>query len=94
LGWCSPVNHFSPVPISFTNQISKWKKQLIENTPQLFNGAHKKKTKEAEEIEAQLYQQIGQLKVEIDWLKLDFHPLGGVLAPKVNNNIWLLAQFL
>ena len=51
------------------NQISKWKKQLIENTPELFDGSHKKRTKEKEEIEAQLYQQIGQLKVELDWLK-------------------------
>jgi len=51
------------------NQISKWKKQLIENTSELFDGSHKKRTKEKEEIEAQLYQQIGQLKVELDWLK-------------------------
>jgi len=51
------------------NQISNWKKQLIENTPELFNGSHKKRTKEKEEIEAELYQQIGQLKVELDWLK-------------------------
>jgi putative transposase len=51
------------------NQISKWKKQLIENTPELFDGSHKKRTKGKEEIEAQLYQQIGQLKVELDWLK-------------------------
>lgn len=51
------------------NQISKWKKQLIENTPELFDGSHKKRTKEKEEVEAQLYQQIGQLKVELDWLK-------------------------
>lgn len=51
------------------NQISKWKKMLIENTPELFNGSHKKRIKEKEDLEAQLYQQIGQLKVELDWLK-------------------------
>ena len=51
------------------NQISRWKKQLLENTPQIFNGSHKKETKDAEEKEAELYRQIGQLKVELDWLK-------------------------
>jgi putative transposase len=51
------------------NQISKWKKQLIENSPELFNSLKNKKTEEASEKEAELYQQIGQLKVELDWLK-------------------------
>ena len=51
------------------NQISKWKKQLIENSPELFSSLRNKKTEEASEKEAELYQQIGQLKVELDWFK-------------------------
>lgn len=50
------------------NQISKWKAQLIESAPGLFrDGRQKKKEKDSIE-EEQLYEQIGRLKVESDWL--------------------------
>ena len=50
------------------SQIHAWKKALIEGAPQVFeNGAgHQEKDQEA--LTAQLYQQIGQLKVERDFL--------------------------
>lgn len=51
------------------NQISKWKKYLLENSYEIFNKSAGKSPKEAKEREAALYQQIGQLKVELDWLK-------------------------
>ena len=51
------------------NQISKWKKQALEGLPGLFNGKRKKEDFSAEQMQAELYQQIGQLKVELDWLK-------------------------
>ena len=51
------------------NQISKWKKQVIENMPEIFSGKRKKKEKSGSELEEELYKQIGQLKVELDWLK-------------------------
>ena len=51
------------------NQISKWKKEVLERLPELFNGKMKKADKTADELQAELYQQIGQLKVELDWLK-------------------------
>jgi transposase-like protein len=53
------------------NQISKWKKQVLEGLPQIFSGNNRKREreKEQEQLIAQLYQQIGQLKVELDWLK-------------------------
>ena len=49
--------------------ISQWKKQALEGLPSLF--AHKNSRSEAveEALKASLYQQIGQLKVELDWLK-------------------------
>ncbi len=51
-------------------QITDWKKQVIIGIPSLFGG---KKIliddDEKEEITAPLYQQIGQLKVELDFLK-------------------------
>jgi putative transposase len=52
------------------NQVSKWKSQLIENAKILFeDGRTKKIDKDKEELESRLYQQIGQLQVELEWLK-------------------------
>ncbi|MHA1280221.1 MAG: transposase [Candidatus Helarchaeota archaeon] len=51
------------------NQICKWKKQLLESLPDLFTDRRKKRDKEQEELVEELYRQIGQLKVELDWLK-------------------------
>ena len=51
------------------NQISKWKKQALEELPDIFSSGRKKRKQSSEEREAELYKQIGQLKVELDWLK-------------------------
>lgn len=52
------------------NMVRKWRKQLLEMLPDLFSDHRKKKDKEdRDELEAELYRQIGQLKVELDWLK-------------------------
>jgi len=50
------------------NQVTKWKKQLIDNASSSFKDGRQKK-KENNHSEDHLYQQIGQLKVELDWLK-------------------------
>ena len=50
------------------NQVSNWKKQLLERLPQVFSdksGPLKDHDREKEK----LYQQIGQLQVELTWLK-------------------------
>lgn len=52
-----------------TNQISKWKKELLETVETLFQDKRKQENKSQEAKESLLYQQIGQLKVELDWLK-------------------------
>ena len=51
------------------NQIRKWRKQLLECLPDLFTDRRKKKERDNEELVSELYRQIGQLKVELDWLK-------------------------
>jgi len=50
-------------------QVKQWKKQLIEELPSVFTHAPNKQAQQQDELTAQLYQQIGQLKVELDWLK-------------------------
>ena len=54
------------------NQISKWKKQALEELPGIFSSVRKKREEKSEELESELYKQIGQLKVELDWLKKKF----------------------
>ena len=51
------------------NQISQWKKQALEGLPQLFGDKRKKENQTTSDREAQLFEQIGRLKVELDWLK-------------------------
>ena len=47
--------------------ISTWKRQLLDSAPDLFDKRHKSR-KDAEAQTAELYRQIGQLKVENDFL--------------------------
>lgn len=52
------------------NQIVTWKKQLQEAAAEVLTDKRRhSETNNQEELIAQLYQQIGQLKVELDWLK-------------------------
>ena len=49
--------------------IHAWKKQLLNNAEELFQSGAKTSSGEHEALEAQLYEQIGRLKTELDWLK-------------------------
>ncbi len=51
------------------NQIGQWRKQLLKELPNLFSDRRKKQDKEQDDLISELYRQIGQLKVEVDWLK-------------------------
>jgi transposase-like protein len=51
------------------SQINLWKKQLAEGVPTIFANSPSSKRKDEESLTASLYQQIGQLKVELDWVK-------------------------
>jgi putative transposase len=57
------------------HQISVWKAQLVQAAPGVFSGRADQREKEGEELRDKLYQQIGQLKVELDWLKKKVGPL-------------------
>ena len=51
------------------SQIHKWKKELLENAAGIFGGDDTQKKKTDDKLVSQLYQQIGQLKVERDFLE-------------------------
>jgi putative transposase len=54
--------------VHFT-MIGRWRQQAVEHIKSGFSNKREKEDKNREEITASLYQQIGQLKVELDWLK-------------------------
>jgi len=51
------------------NQVGKWKKQLLQVLPQVFSNRRTSSEKANDKLIDELYRQIGQLKVELDWLK-------------------------
>ena len=51
------------------NLIRAWKRQLQEDGPRVFATNGERKQKEQEAQEAELYEQIGRLKMELEWLK-------------------------
>jgi len=50
-------------------QVQQWKKQALEGMAQTFSSKKEQAAADQEALTAQLYQQIGQLKVELDWMK-------------------------
>jgi len=50
-------------------QARQWKIQLLNNIEALFSDKPSTALKEKDELIDQLYKEIGQLKVELDWLK-------------------------
>ncbi len=53
-------------------QIKAWKKEFLENKAFVFGGDQNKKTLDQElkaKHEQELYEQIGRLKMENEWLK-------------------------
>lgn len=51
------------------NQVSLWKKELLERGKEIFNSKVDSESIKNQELIARLYQEIGQLKVELDWVK-------------------------
>jgi transposase len=51
------------------NLVTHWKKQLLEGATEVFSSGKTEEGKADEELKAELYQQIGKLQVEVNWLK-------------------------
>jgi len=58
------------------NQISSWKRQLLDGVPELFADGRRRKEHESSANEQELYEQIGRLKMEVEWLKKKSAELG------------------
>ena len=51
------------------NQISEWKLQLLKNGGEVFGQNTARQQREQAALETELYEQIGRLKMELEWLK-------------------------
>lgn len=52
-----------------STQLYNWKKQALEGIICSFSDQSKKQSQDQNHLVEELYKQIGQLKVELDWLK-------------------------
>jgi hypothetical protein len=51
------------------NLVTGWKKQLLAEASNIFSVKRENDQREQEELVARLYQQIGQLQFELEWVK-------------------------
>ena len=49
--------------------IHGWKKQLLAGAEGVFGSGAKAATRDTEEQQAELFEQIGRLKMELEWVK-------------------------
>ena len=50
-------------------QISQWKKHLLDGIESLFRDGRRREREEGQAVQAELYEQIGRLNMEVEWLK-------------------------
>jgi len=56
-------------------QVSAWKKQVLDELPGVLGGGEHKAAAQRQLTESHLYEEIGRLKVELDWLKKKYGSL-------------------
>ena len=57
-------------------QVSQWKKEVSERLPEVFGQEADRDATEAILREKELFEEIGRLKMELEWLKKKVGPLG------------------
>jgi putative transposase len=50
-------------------QISQWKKQLLEGAESLFRDGRRREHEDGQALQAELFERIGRLNMEVEWLK-------------------------
>jgi transposase-like protein len=63
------VNELASMYGVHPTQITHWQHRLQKEMPELFSVRRAQREEAHDALQAQLYQQIGQLQGELDWLK-------------------------
>lgn len=63
------INELGSIYNIHPSQIRKWRKQLLRDGANVFGSKLGRQLREKTEQEAELYEQIGRLKMEMEWLK-------------------------
>jgi transposase-like protein len=63
------INQIASAHSVHPTQVRLWKRQLLESGPGVFSDKQHQQEKEQAIREAELYEQIGRLKMELEWLK-------------------------
>lgn len=63
------LNELASIHGVHPNQITAWKREAQDHLASIFDSKKVKPSKADEKLIEELYRQIGQLKVELDWLK-------------------------
>ena len=50
-------------------QISQWKKRLLDGAESLFRDGRHREHEQGQALQAELYERIGRLNMEVEWLK-------------------------
>jgi transposase-like protein len=50
-------------------QVTQWKKQALAGLSEVFSNGRARQSQAEAELRDQLYEEIGRLKFELDWLK-------------------------
>ncbi len=58
------------------NQITEWKRQALEALPEVFSKRRKQEQHDQQALVDRLYQQIGELQVDVNWMKKKSRELG------------------
>lgn len=57
-------------------QVSQWKKEVQERLPEVFSDKPDRSVADQINRERQLFEEIGRLKMELEWLKKKVGPIG------------------
>src|SRR5262249_53696640 len=63
-----PVNEIAAAYGVHPNQVTQWKKQVLESMPAVFSTRRARAAQNEEELKARHYQEIGQLKMELEMI--------------------------
>ncbi len=58
------------------NQITEWKRAALEAMPEVFSRKRKQQKHDNQQLIDRLYRQIGELQVDVNWMKKKSRELG------------------